>query len=66
MFLKMLLTYLKCSNLLIYRDALIVPLVTGLSSLYGGFVLYSVLGYLAHKTGRQVKDFVTSGNNVTK
>jgi prolipoprotein diacylglyceryltransferase len=41
-----------------------VPLINGGTSFYGGFVIFSVIGYIAHKTGRKVTDFVQSGESL--
>jgi solute carrier family 6 amino acid transporter-like protein 5/7/9/14 len=43
------------------RDSLIVPIVNILTSIYAGFVIFSVLGYMAVQKGVEVKDVAASG-----
>lgn len=45
----------------VLKDALLISAVNSLTSLFSGFVIFSVLGYMAHEQGRDVKDVVTSG-----
>jgi len=39
----------------------VVPLINCLTSVYAGFVIFSVLGYMAAQAGVEVKDVVDSG-----
>uniref|UniRef100_A0A1I8ITP6 Transporter n=1 Tax=Macrostomum lignano TaxID=282301 RepID=A0A1I8ITP6_9PLAT len=39
-----------------YRDAIVVPIVNCLTSIFGGFVIFAVVGFMAHKTGKEVSD----------
>jgi Sodium:neurotransmitter symporter family len=48
-------------NLLAYRDSLIVPIVNVLTSFYAGFVIFSVLGYMAVTKNVEVKDVAAGG-----
>lgn len=44
-----------------YRDALIISFTDTFTSLLAGFVIFSILGSLAHELGVPVKDVVDSG-----
>lgn len=44
-----------------YRDALIISFTDTFTSLLAGFVIFSILGSLAHELGVSVKDVVDSG-----
>ena len=48
-------------TLLLFRDSIFVPIVNVLTSIYCGFVIFSVLGYMAQEKGVQVKDVAASG-----
>jgi solute carrier family 6 amino acid transporter-like protein 5/7/9/14 len=43
------------------RDSLIVPIVNVLTSFYAGFVIFSVLGYMAEMKGVEVADVAAGG-----
>ena len=43
------------------RDALIVPLMNCGTSVFAGLVIFSVLGFMAHESGVDIKDVVTQG-----
>lgn len=45
----------------IFRDAMIVASVNMGTSIFGGFVTFSLIGSIAHETNRQMKDLVESG-----
>merc|ERR1712002_161211 len=45
----------------VYRDAVSVCFVNCLTSVLAGFVVFSVLGALAHQTGREIADVVDQG-----
>ncbi|XP_052063515.1 sodium- and chloride-dependent glycine transporter 2-like isoform X2 [Mytilus californianus] len=49
----------------IYRDSLIVPLMNSGTSLFAGFVTFSVLGFMAHEKGVSVEKVVTQGPGLT-
>lgn len=44
-----------------YRDALVVSVINCLTSIFAGFVIFSVLGFMAHEAGVKVADIATSG-----
>ncbi|KAL4234969.1 hypothetical protein ACF0H5_006610 [Mactra antiquata] len=43
------------------RDALICTAADGFTSFYGGFVIFSVIGYIANEANMEIKDVATSG-----
>ncbi|XP_052231528.1 sodium- and chloride-dependent glycine transporter 1-like isoform X2 [Dreissena polymorpha] len=43
------------------RDALICTAADGFTSFYGGFVIFSVIGYIAKEANMEIKDVATSG-----
>ena len=43
------------------RDAVIVSLINCATSVFGGFVIFSVLGFMSVKTGVPVKHVATDG-----
>nr|XP_042900478.1 sodium-dependent dopamine transporter-like isoform X2 [Parasteatoda tepidariorum] len=45
----------------VYRDALLTSAVNSATSLLSGFVIFSVLGYMAHRANVEVKDVATEG-----
>ena len=45
----------------IFRDAIICCAADGFTSLYGGFVIFSVIGYIAHDANMNITDVATSG-----
>lgn len=49
----------------VYKDALIVPLINCGTSIFSGFVIFAVLGFMAHETGVSVDHVVTHGPGLT-
>ncbi|GFS19354.1 sodium- and chloride-dependent glycine transporter 1-like [Elysia marginata] len=45
----------------VYRDAMLVPLINCSTSLFAGFVIFAILGFMAHEGGVEVEDIVTQG-----
>ncbi|PVD34691.1 hypothetical protein C0Q70_05968 [Pomacea canaliculata] len=48
-----------------YRDAMIVPFVNCGTSVFAGFVIFSVLGFMAHEANSTVDQIVTQGPGLT-
>lgn len=46
------------------RDALIVPCIDCLTSFFSGFVIFTVLGFMANAKGVDVKDVATGGSGL--
>ena len=44
-----------------FRDAVLISVCNSLTSIYAGFVVFSILGFLAFETNREVEDVVTEG-----
>ena len=44
-----------------FRDSIIFACVNSGTSFYGGFVIFSVLGFMAQKQGVEVKDVAKGG-----
>ncbi|KAL1490958.1 hypothetical protein ABEB36_011627 [Hypothenemus hampei] len=45
----------------VYKDALLTSFINSATSFVSGFVIFSVLGYMAHATGRSITDVATEG-----
>ncbi len=43
------------------RDALLIPTINCGTSIYAGFVIFSVLGYMANEKGQKIEDVATDG-----
>ena len=44
-----------------HRDALLVAFLNCGTSVFAGFVVFSIVGFMAHETGQEVKDVIKSG-----
>nr|AAZ17653.1 dopamine transporter [Bombyx mori] len=45
----------------VYKDAILTSVINSATSFVAGFVIFSVLGYMAHASGRDVQDVATEG-----
>jgi len=45
----------------VHRDALITSLINSATSFIAGFVIFSVLGYMARASGKSIQDVATEG-----
>ncbi|XP_058053644.1 sodium-dependent dopamine transporter [Anopheles bellator] len=45
----------------VYKDALLTSLINSATSFVAGFVIFSVLGYMAHASGQSIQDVATEG-----
>lgn len=45
----------------VYKDALLTSVINSATSFIAGFVIFSVLGYMAHSAGIPIKDVATEG-----
>lgn len=43
------------------RDAVVVATINCMTSLFGGFAIFSVIGFMAHTLNKEVSDVVSSG-----
>merc|ERR1719188_1461224 len=44
-----------------FRDAVLISVFNSLTSIYAGFVVFSVLGFLAQSTNKAIEEVVTEG-----
>ena len=44
------------------RDALIIAILNSLTSIFAGFVIFSIIGFMAFETGRDVDKVISKGN----
>lgn len=47
-----------------FRDALTVSLINCGTSIFAGFVIFAVLGHMAHETGVDVSDVAKKGKSL--
>ena len=43
------------------RDAVVVATINCMTSLFGGFAIFSVIGFMSHTLNKEVSDVVSSG-----
>ena len=48
------------------RDSIVVVVGDALTSIFGGVVIFSFIGYMAHILGVPVDKVATQGNNIDK
>ena len=44
-----------------HRDAILIALSNCATSVFAGFVIFSIIGFMAHETGQAVSDVVAGG-----
>lgn len=44
-----------------YRDCILIPVINCSTSIFAGFVVFSVLGFMSHSTGIPVAHVATGG-----
>lgn len=47
--------------MLLFRDAILTSIINSATSFVAGFVIFSVLGYMAHTAGRPIQEVATEG-----
>ena len=52
---------IKSEFCIFYRDALVTSCINCCTSFVSGFVIFSVLGYMAHKTGQNIEEVADEG-----
>lgn len=45
----------------VYKDAILTSIINSATSFIAGFVIFSVLGYMAHTSGRPIQEVATEG-----
>ena len=45
----------------VFRDAIMVAIGNCCTSVFAGFVIFGIIGFMAHELGKPVKDVVTEG-----
>jgi SNF family Na+-dependent transporter len=49
------------ASISLFRDALLTSFINSATSFVSGFVIFSVLGYMAHTSGQKIEDVATEG-----
>ncbi|XP_076359543.1 sodium- and chloride-dependent glycine transporter 1-like [Tachypleus tridentatus] len=44
-----------------YRDAILIPVVNCCTSIFAGFVVFSIIGFMSYETGKSIEDVVSQG-----
>ncbi|KFM74324.1 Sodium- and chloride-dependent glycine transporter 2, partial [Stegodyphus mimosarum] len=45
----------------VYRDAMLIPLINCGTSIFAGFVVFSIIGFMAYETGKTIEEVVSQG-----
>ncbi|GFT49829.1 sodium- and chloride-dependent glycine transporter 2 [Nephila pilipes] len=45
----------------VYRDAMLIPIINCGTSIFAGFVVFSIIGFMAHETGNSIEEVVSEG-----
>ncbi|KAF8790807.1 sodium- and chloride-dependent glycine transporter 1-like [Argiope bruennichi] len=53
-------SYNKFSNN-VYRDAMLIPIINCATSIFAGFVVFSIIGFMAYETGNSIEEVVSEG-----
>ena len=53
----------KLPVLSVYRDAIMINIVSFFTSLYAGFAVFSIIGFMANEAGIEVDKVIDSGIN---
>ena len=48
-----------------HRDSIILTLVSEGTSIFGGFAIFTIVGYMAHQTGKPVDEVVQAGKGTS-
>ena|SRR6218665_2110218 len=51
------------TSLDVFRDAVVINVVSFCTSLYAGFAVFSIIGYMAHEYGVPIQEVIKSGES---
>ena len=46
-----------------YRDTLLIAVLNSVTSIFAGFVIFSIVGFMSVSTGKEVEDVVSQGKS---